>query len=122
VFRLAFRPRANAPEPSPAAGPPEIDFVAYAEDCVLSGRVRLAADRLSDLVNDHEQVELVDVLVTDLVGSEPIAVHEVAIGRSDILVLHATGPRGRTERRSRTRQMPIVATVGPYGPIGCAAG
>ena len=118
VFRLAFRPRANAPEPEPVEGPPEIDFVAYAEDCVLSGRVRLAADRLSDLVNDNDQLELVDVLVTDLVGSEPIEVHELAIGRSEILVLHATGPRGRADRRHRTRQVPIVATIGPYEVSG----
>jgi hypothetical protein len=118
VFRLAFRSRAVEPEPEPVEGPAEIDFVAYAEDCVLSGRVRLAADRLSDLVNEHDQVELIDVLATDLVGGDPIEVHEMVIGRSEILVLHATGPRGRADRRHRTRQVPIVASIGPYEVSG----
>lgn len=118
VFRLAFRSRGTAVEPEPVEGPPEIDFVAYAADCVLSGRVRLAADRLSDLVNEHDQVELIDVLATDLEGGVPIEVHELVIARSEILVLHATGPRGRADRRSRTRQVPIVATLGPYEVSG----
>jgi hypothetical protein len=94
--------------------PPEIEFVAYAEDCILSGHVRLAADRLSDLVNDHEELELVDVLVADLSGGEGFEVHQLLIKRDEILVLHATGPRGRVDRRQRTRQHPIVAKLGPY--------
>jgi hypothetical protein len=118
LLRLSFRSAAKPAEPDPPEGPPEIDFVAYAEDCVLSGRVRLAADRLSDLVNQHEQIELVDVLVSDLVGGDAIEVHEMIVNRDEILVLDATGPRGREDRRHRTRQVPIVARLGPYEVSG----
>ena len=117
-LRLVFRssqPDAESEPVEPAdARPTEIEFVAYAEDCILSGHVRLAADRLSDLVNDHEELELVDVLVADLVGGEGIEVHQLLIRRDEILLLHATGPRGRADRRHRTRQHPVVVKLGPY--------
>jgi hypothetical protein len=92
----------------------EIEFVAYAADCILSGRLALRADRLSDLLNAHDRVQLVDVLVTDLVGGAPTQLHELLVERDELLLLHATGPRGRIDQRRRTRQVPIRATVGPY--------
>ncbi len=116
-LRLVFRSRASADvEPAEPVDdrPPEIEFVAYAEDCILSGHVRLAADRLSDLVNDHAELELIDVLVADLAGGAGFEVHQLHIKRDEILILHATGPRGRVDRRQRTRQHPIVAKLGPY--------
>ncbi len=45
---------------------PLVEFVAYAYDCVLYGRVRLAADRLTDMLNTHDEFELVDVMVERL--------------------------------------------------------
>ncbi|MEA2578933.1 MAG: hypothetical protein QOD78_2521, partial [Chloroflexota bacterium] len=45
---------------------PLLEFVAYAEDCVLYGRVRLAAERLTDMLNTHDEFELVDVMVERL--------------------------------------------------------
>jgi hypothetical protein len=117
-LRLVFRSGAAAEVLEPVEPvddlPPEIEFVAYAEDCILSGHVRLAADRLSDLVNEHEELELVDVLVAELSGGDGYAVHELLVKREEILVLHATGPRGRVDRRQRTRQHPVVVKVGPY--------
>ncbi|MBA2720467.1 MAG: hypothetical protein H0U52_14685 [Chloroflexi bacterium] len=117
-LRLVFRgqpPVITEPTPPDVEEPsPEVEFVAYAEDCILSGQVELAADRLSDLINAHEQLELVDVLVADLTDGHAFEVHELAIRRDEILVVHATGPRGRVDRRQRTRQHPIVAKLGPY--------
>jgi hypothetical protein len=117
-LRLAFRPRppAAAPrEPGPAPDAPlEVEFVAYAEDRVLSGRVQLAAGRLSDLINAHERFELINVLVEDLTDGQAIEIRELAIERDELLIVHATGPRGRRDQRQRTRQHPIVAKLGPY--------
>ncbi len=117
-LRLAFRQSAPAvvAATTPAAedAAAEVEFVAYAEDCILSGQVQLSADRLSDLVNEHEEIELIDVLVADLTGGQAVEVRQLLIRRDEILVLHATGPRGRTDRRHRTRQHPIAAKLGPY--------
>ncbi len=91
-----------------------IDIVAYAEDCILSGRIGLAGDRLSDLLNDNESFELADVLVEDLEGGHAIELHNVVVSRDEMLLVHASGPRGDPARRHRTRQHPIVAKSGPY--------
>jgi hypothetical protein len=93
---------------------PEVEFVAYAEDCILSGQLRLGAERVSDLLNDNAEFEFVDVLVEDLAGGQAIEIREMSVRRDELLIVHATGPRGNAGRRRRTRQYPIVANTGPY--------
>src|SRR5205085_12403471 len=48
----------------------EIEFIGYAEDCTLSGRLDLAGDRLSDVMNATDHLLLLNVLVTDLRSEE----------------------------------------------------
>ena len=38
--------------------PDEVAFVAYGVDCILSGRTVLEADRLSDMLNAHDEYAL----------------------------------------------------------------
>lgn len=102
-----------------AAAPPytsssEVELFAYGEDCIVSGFLRLDCDRLSDALNDHERFELRDVVVTDLEAGTAYEVREIEVLRDDLLVAYATGPRGKPERRTRTRQHPVVVTIGPY--------
>lgn len=91
-----------------------VEFVAYGEDCVLSGMVRLASDRLTDMLNDHDEYELVDVLVEGLTGDHAVEVREVLVRRDELLLVHATGPRGNLDRRHRTRPHPVAVQLGPY--------
>lgn len=93
---------------------PLVEFVAYAEDCILSGQVRLHADRLTDMLNHHDEIDLVDVMVERLDGLGAVQVKEVLVRREEILLVHATGPRGSQARRQRTRQHPLAMKVGPY--------
>lgn len=102
------------PSGPPAVDPLAIEFVAYGEDCLLSGRVRLDADRLTDMLNHHDEYQLVDVLVQRLDGAGGAEVTEVIVPRDEVLLVHATGPRGSQARRTRTRQHPLVLQVGPY--------
>lgn len=117
-IRLAFgrSPAPAAPAELPPVAPPtpEIEVIAYAEDCILSGHLRLSADRLSDLLNEHEEFELVDVMVADLEGGHGIEIRDMLVHRDELLVVQASGPRGNAQRRQRTRQHPIVAKAGPY--------
>ena len=117
-FRLVFRRSADltAAEvaPAPVAAIREIEFVGYAEDCTLSGRVALDAERLSDLLNQHDRFELVDVLVAPLDGGRAYELREMLVERDEIMLVHAMGPRGNAGRRQRTRQSPIVVKSGPY--------
>lgn len=93
---------------------PLVEFVAYAEDCILYGRVRLAADRLTDMLNAHDEFELVDVMVERLDGFGVVDVREVLVRRDELLLVHATGPRGNQARRTRTREHPLAIQIGPY--------
>jgi hypothetical protein len=93
---------------------PMVDFVAYAEDCVLFGRIRLQAERLTDMLNDHEELVLVDVMAQSLHQAEITEVKEVEVARDELLLVHATGPRGDQARRTRTRPTFVSITVGPY--------
>jgi hypothetical protein len=117
-LRVAFSgsstPTEVVPEPLTPALPPEVEFVAYADDCLLSGHVRLAADRLSDMLNAHDEYLLVDVLVERLDDSPAIEVKEVLVERDELLLVHATGPRGDQGRRRRTRVHPVAMQMGPY--------
>jgi hypothetical protein len=125
-LRVVFQ-RSGDPEDESAlpgnAGPapnllPLVDFVAYAVDCVLYGRVRLAAERLTDMLNTHDDFDLVDVMVERLDGQGAIEVKEVLVRRDELLLVHATGPRGNLGRRTRTREHPLAVRIGPYDVRG----
>ena len=122
-WRLVFRRAASEPaalEPETDDGPetPMVLFLAYAEDCVLSGFVALDSDRLSDLLNDSEEILLVDVQADDLVNGGRREIAELVVARDELLLVSAGGPRGLPARRIRTRQHLIMLTIGPYAVRG----
>ena len=94
-----------------AAGP-LVDFVAYADDCTLSGQIRLGAGRLTDLLNGRDEWQLVNVMAESFDGADLVESTEVVIPRHDIIVVHATGPRGSNEQRYRTNLHPVLVTAG----------
>jgi hypothetical protein len=116
VARLVFSaPRAAAElEPIAVPSPPLIDLFAYAEDCILSGRIALTADRLTDVLNSHPEYTLVDVLVESLLDGHVVERREVLVARDELLLVQIVGPRGNVERRQRTRQHPLELQIGPY--------
>lgn len=114
--RLVFtHPQAvDEPPPPPPSKQPWIEFIGYTVDCTVSGRLPLSGDRLSDVLNTNDHLVLVDVLVEELGRADAVAAPEVQLDRDEFLVVHASEPRGRPDRRTRTRQHPIRATLGPY--------
>lgn len=117
-LRIAFR-RSEAPVEesapiTPAPAVPEVEFVAYGEDCLLSGHARLDADRLTDMLNQYDEYLLVDVLAEPFAEGRPVEVREILIKRDDLYLVHATGPRGSEARRHRTRAHPLAFQLGPY--------
>jgi hypothetical protein len=102
------RPRASA------RATQQVEFVAYGEDCILSGMVRMQADRLTDMLNDHDEYLLVDVLAEGLTEERAMEVTEVLVRRDELILVHAAGPRGNQDRRHRTRSHPVAIQAGPY--------
>ncbi len=109
--------------PAPVAAPeapelPELEFVAYAEESRLSGRIRMDGRRLSDMLNDYEELVLEDVLIEGLPGGGETLVPEFLVRRSELLLVHATGPRGNPELRTRTIARALTLKSGPYMATG----
>ena len=114
---LRLRPEPVPEEPRPEAGPqplPLVEFVAYTEDAQVQGHVRLDATRLSDALNSHERYVLVDAVVHDLAETRAYEFRDIELSRDELMLVHATGPRGDSARRTRTRQHPIAVSIGPY--------
>jgi hypothetical protein len=96
----------------------QIPFTAYAEDCTVNGAVDLQTDRLSDFLASTTEFEVDQPAFRALDDGRTVTASSCAIGRDDLYVILATGPRGRVDRRLWTRQHPVRARVGPYVVIG----
>jgi len=114
VFHQAAEPEPVEDEAAPEPEHPEVELSAYAEDCRLFGRARLDADRLTDMLNAHERLLLVDVLAESLAEGTVVEMAEFSVGRDDLLVVEATGPRGDPARRTRAQRHPLAVKLGPY--------
>jgi len=116
-LRLAFG-APEAPSGSDDLAAPEsvrvVDFVAYSVDCILSGRTVLDGDRLSDMLNDHDEYVLLGVTVERFDGGPPMVVDEVVVSRDEIWVVHTGEPRGVEARRHRTSQQYVAIKMSPY--------
>jgi hypothetical protein len=118
TLRLVFGPPpAITPQPidsSLVELGPEIEFSAYAEDSRIFGHLRLAGERLTDMLNTVDKLLLVDVMVESLTDGHAFEAKELVISRDELLAVEASGPRGNPSRRVRVRPFPIGAKLGPY--------
>jgi hypothetical protein len=101
-------------EPDSVADAPLVRFIAYARHQRVFGWVRLKADRLTDLLNAHDTIVLVDVEIEDLDDGLTRSAERVVIAAADLVAVHASGPRGDAALRQRTRSLPVVVQVGQY--------
>jgi hypothetical protein len=92
----------------------DVDFLAYGEDCLLVGRLRLVGDRLTDQLNAQDEYEIADLVAERLSDGLALEVPTLLIARHELLLVQAVGPRGDATRRHRTRAYPVAAQLGPY--------
>ncbi len=118
---LIGRLRTSQPAPPPAheeeaepARVAEVDFAAYAEDCLLFGFIRLDAERLTDALNEQDGLVLADVLAVALADARASASRALVVARDELLVVRASGPRGNPARRRNPRLYPVIIDTGPY--------
>ena len=101
-------------EPDYVSDVPLVQFVAFGRDHRVFGWIRLRADRLTDLLNTHEELLLTNVEIESLKDGAMRSVDEVLIRRSELIAVHASGPRGDGQRRRRTRAHAIAIQSGNY--------
>jgi hypothetical protein len=101
-------------EPEFVADLPLVSFDAFVAGHRVFGWVRLDADRLTDLLNDHEELVLVNVMVEHLADGATVSADEAVVRRADLIAVRASGPRGEASRREDTRLHPVIVESGPY--------
>jgi hypothetical protein len=101
-------------EPDAVSDAPLVRFAAYGAHQRVFGWVPLDADRLTDLLNAHDELSLLDVELEHLPNGLIGAVDEVVIHRSDLVAVHARGPRGDAALRRAMRTYPLAIKSGNY--------
>jgi hypothetical protein len=91
-----------------------IDFAAFTADRRISGRMFLADDRLSDMLNSVARIVLRDALVEDLVDGYPPVNGDLTVPVGDLVVVVGTGPRGGDTPRRRTVQRRVSVGLGRF--------
>jgi len=97
---------------------PLVEVTLYSDDCVAFGRLPLTASRVTDLMNDGTEFELVDTFLQSLDDRHGVQVRTVVVARDEIFAVAVTGPRGDPTRRTRTRPIPVEVRVGQYDVSG----
>jgi len=95
-----------------------IEFRAYADDYTVGGATAFEGDRLSDFLDAVDELEVQYVTVRGLEDGRRQDLPSAVIQREELCIVAATGPRGRADRRLRTRAYPMRAEVGPYTVVG----
>jgi hypothetical protein len=101
-------------EPDSVSEAPLVRFSAYAAHHRIFGWVRLRADRLTDLLNSHDELLLSDVEIEDLDDGSRRHEDSDRIAIRNLVAVHASGPRGDDALRHRTRAHAIVIRAHSY--------
>jgi hypothetical protein len=101
-------------EPDFIADAPLVAFDAFLSDSRVYGWVRLATDRLTDLLNAQDEVTLLNVQVEQFADGRTEWQERLVVDRGRLLAVRAGGPRGDPSRRRQLRLHPLVVQTGPY--------
>jgi hypothetical protein len=97
----------------------EIDFVGFADDCRVEGKVDLAEDaRLADMLNRRPTIMVRGATVTSTLDGHTQVLDELEISRDELDIVVASGPRGDPKRRLATRPRSVMMKLGPYSAEG----
>jgi hypothetical protein len=96
----------------------QIDFVEFADDCRVEGKLELDDARLADLLNRQSTILVQDVKLVSTLDGHTREFDELEIQRDELNVVVASGPRGDPKRRLSTKPNGVAMKLGPY----CAEG
>lgn len=94
------------------------ELTIYAADSVVSARLLIAEDRVSEFLASSTPIDLRNVRITSLEDGHRMALDVLEVDRREILMAVADNARGKPSRRVATVQRPAVAQVGPYRVTG----
>jgi hypothetical protein len=91
-----------------------IDFLAFTSDRKISGRIMLADDRLSDMLNAVTRLVIRDATVDELNDDRAPRLADVTIAVGEMLVVVGTGPRGSEQLRKKWLKRRASVGVGRF--------
>ncbi|HZC31693.1 MAG TPA: hypothetical protein VE640_00245 [Candidatus Bathyarchaeia archaeon] len=101
-------------EPDSVVDAPLIGFDAFSIDQRIFGWVRLSADRLTDLLNDHEEIAIDNAQVEQLTHPGVAWIDGMVLKRRQLIAVRAAGPHGDPARRQRSRLYPLAVCAGSF--------
>jgi hypothetical protein len=101
-------------EPEFVSDAPLLRFEAFLPQWRLFGSVRLAADRLTDLLNAHAELQLHEATFESLVDGSTREAESVVVPRSSLVGVVVTGPRGDPALRRWTHSHAAVVQLGDF--------
>jgi hypothetical protein len=112
VLRVQF---ARLPDDTVLATPTEdlIEFVAYTREFLVAALLAMRADRMTDLLNAVDELELHDTLVQWLHDGALRGAETLSIERVALVAVKANAPRGNPARRHPTGRVSVAAGCGP---------
>jgi hypothetical protein len=97
---------------------PLVELTVYSDDSRASGHLALSADRVTDLLNEHDEFTFVDLSVQSLDDGREVSLHDVVAMRAEMCAVAVSGPQGNARRRARTRPCPVEIRLGQYDVSG----
>jgi hypothetical protein len=95
-----------------------IDFMAFAADCTVSGKMTMFGERLTDFLNGQERFRVHHLECESLEDGHRAAVDSMSLERNDLLAVVATGPRGNEKQRVTLQTNRLQVSIGPYLILG----
>jgi hypothetical protein len=96
----------------------EIDFVGFADDCRVEGKVDLDEARLADMLNRKPTIMVYGVTVVSTLDGHSQQLDHLEIARDELEIVIASGPRGDPKRRLATKPSGVTMKLGPYSAEG----
>lgn len=95
-----------------------VEFLGFAADCTISGKVTMFGERLTDFLNGQERYRVHHVECESLTDGHRVEVDSVSVERTDLLAVMATGPRGSEKQRVSLQTARLQVCIGPYLILG----
>ena len=95
-----------------------IDFVGFAGDCTITGKMTMFGERLTDFLNGQQRFRIHHLECESLEDGHKLAIDSVSVERDDLLAVVATGPRGAEKQRVQLQTNRLQMSIGPYLILG----
>ena len=95
-----------------------IEFVGFAGDCTIAGRMTMFGDRLTDFLNGQERFRVHHCEFESLADGHKVALDSISLEREELLAVVASGPRGAEKQRVSVQANRLQVSIGPYMILG----